>query len=462
MIVAQNAYRTRSYSVQASHCKGGLSALKQLEPSPTRLRDEILFNSGLANAYRRSQQLSQSAKVSAELLRLAEQHNDTVAEINGWFGMLYLADLRSDEDEIIRLTDLGFNAADRAEAPYHFVRVAGAITQRSYRLTQEQTQQRVDEFTDLFEKENATGLLAKMLQIQGDLALWDNEHERAESLFAQAISIAFTIWDTKSVFQLIDERLFLDYPFAESFYSLEWIVSRCRENLGRIYRQRGEWEKAVEQFCYVYERKKARRDVTGTSGLLNVIADTQLLGGAVKKAEISFFQSWRFAQEPHLSELKAMVLSTGISIALELENDAQAKARLQLFEDVTRHWSTQWTWHKKQMTHGILSLRVGAIEDAVRFLTEGFLAAQEEKDQGLIPQYSIQLAALHVRLSNREQALHYMDIALRSAKTQGYWRKGVALLESARSQMQASFGHETSELISQAIKQFQKAGRADR
>lgn len=158
----------------------------------------------------------------------------------------------------------------------------------------------------------------------------------------------------------------------------------------------------------------------------------------------------------------AMALSTGISIALEFGNDAEAERRLQIFEEASRDIDARWTWHKSQMTRSILSLRAGVTDDAIRLLTEGFQSAQEEDEPGLIHRYSLQLAGLHVHHSNREQALHCMDIALQSAMGHGLWRKGVELLKSARSQMQAGFGSETSELISQAIKQFQKAGRADR
>jgi len=150
-----------------------------------------------------------------------------------------------------------------------------------------------------------------------------------------------------------------------------------------------------------------------------------------------------------------MVLSTGISIALDQEDDTEAEKRLHRFEEVTCDWNAGWVWHKRQMTHAVLNMRAGAAEEAASLLTAGLKAAQEEGDLGLITRYGMRLAELNLLTGKLNPAVHYADLALQTAREHNLWDLGAACLVSARAQVRAGKIDEAQSLVELAIEHFQ-------
>jgi len=310
----------------------------------------------------------------------------------------------------------------------------------------EQLKQRLDKRIEIYQRHDTPIFLSRALRSRGVIALLANEDEQALSLFSDAIEIAEP--SQGGVGQPSRHHPFVENPFAE------W-VDECIEYIGRIYCRRSEWRQAIEEFKRVHERKQARKNLAGISGLLNMIAETQLLAGETDDAERNFEQSWGLAQKTTSFGLIAMVLSTGISIALELENDTEAEERLHLFEEVTLDWNAGWIWHKRQMTHGILKMRDGATKDAKNLFSAGLDVAEKADDLGLIVQYRIHLAESNLRSGNLDQALHYANTALQTAREHNLWQLGDACLITARVKTQANEIDEVKTLIEQAIEHFQ-------
>jgi hypothetical protein len=132
----------------------------------------------------------------------------------------------------------------------------------------------------------------------------------------------------------------------------------------------------------VYALKEKGKNLPGMSGLLNVIAETELMAGNIDDAEQTFQQSWTVAQEVNARNLQSMVLSTGISIALERHENADAEARLRSLEDIMQFQSISWMWHKIQMTRGLLKLRSGATDEAESMFLTGLKVAEEKGEYG--------------------------------------------------------------------------------
>ncbi len=453
IVAARRANRARSWLEQGMHCVQGISDVKRLEPRQARFKDEINFLSGLTDTYRRTMELDKEEKVGNELLQLARQYDDPVAEIEGCSALLYNTIRQEDGDSIRKYFTQAWSAAHQSDLIHHLARAVISVQAMNsvrtvYKFIPKQLKQRLDEAIDVFREGKAFSFLSLALQIRGVVAILENEDDQALSFFTEAIKVAELIED-------IDERFSKDYPFSENYFTPVEAISYSSEYIARIYRRHGDWHQAIREFKQVYKRKEAVKNLPGMAGLLNVIAETQLLAGTIEEAEQSIEQSWIIGQQTDVVELKAMVLSTGISIALELENDADAETRLQLFEDVTRDWGVEWTWHKSQITRGILRMRAGETDQAVNLLTVGLKAAEENDNLGLITQYSIRLAELNLHSSNLDQALHYADNAFQTAREHSLWELGETCLIAAHIRIQMGQNDEATTLIEQAIEYFQ-------
>jgi tetratricopeptide (TPR) repeat protein len=414
-VATLRAHRAHSYSEQVVHCTQGISDVERSGPSQAKLRNAIVFRSELALAYRIGMDLDRAEDVAQELLRIARQHHDIVAEIEGSLALLDLAVLRRNGEAALQYSALAWSAARRSNAKHHLSRLADRyyslrLTDLSsvYMILMKQLRQYLDEIIDVCRREEASDPLSRALLSRGLIAFLENQDDQALSLFNEAIEVAKSIKHS-------DERFAVDYPFAHQYST---IVTDSMEYRGCIYRQRGDWHRAIREFEHVYERKQAERNIPGMAGLLNIIAETQLQAGALEDAERSFEQSWAITRQIDSPNLRAMVLSAGISIALALEDDAKAETRLQLFEEVIQDGSVRWTWHKRQMTRGTLSMRAGAFDEATEFFTIGLKAAEEEHNLDLIAQYDYRLAELNWQCSNLDQALRHANAVLETASSE--------------------------------------------
>jgi len=445
---AHRAYIAQSLTEHAAHCAQGIFDVEQLERSRVRLRDEVVLLSGQANVCRQLKTLDGEEKAAQRLLQLFEQYgSDPVAGIDGCLGLAHVAEQRRDKNSVIMYAEQAWSIARQSNMAHHMVRVAGFITYVRY-ISSKSKREYVDKAIDFCQKEDFPGLLSKLLLCRGLIASKDGEDERALSLFRETIETSKNIREN-------DMRLARDYPFAISFYSPRRFIQDCFEHIGDIYRRNGKWPQALKEYKRVYEYKEAEKNIAGMSGLLNVIAETQLTAGFIQDADRSFEQSWTIAEQLDSRVLKAMVLSTGITIALEQEDDDKARRRLILFENLIHDWSTRWTWHKKQMMRGILSMRDKATKEASDFLTVGLKAAEEEEGFGLIVQYSLHLADLNLQSSDLDQALRYANNALRIARTHDLWDLGEAYMTAARVKVRMNMVNEAEELIEKAFEYFQ-------
>ena len=296
--------------------------------------------------------------------------------------------------------------------------------------------------------------MLRSLQYRGTIAFADEEGELALYLFREAIETSKHIGER-------DMKLAEDYPFTMSDDEPRRFVPSCFEYIGRIHRWHGEWEQAIEEFNRVYEYKETHKNLDGMSGLFNVIAETQLIAGLKEDADRSFEQGWTIAQQSESPELKAMVLSTGITIAIEQDDDIKAQKRLTWFEEVTHNSDVRWIWHTKQITHGIMHIRANATTKATSYLTDGLKVAEEEGDFGKIVQYNRHLAELSLQSNDLGQALHYANNAQQNVTEYDLWRVndrwdiGEVYLTAARVKLRMNKVNEAEELIDQACEYFQ-------
>lgn len=361
LIAAQRVHRARGFSEQVRHCTKGIAAIKHLRPSRIVIEEEIIFYSGLADAYRRFMNLQKVEDVACELLDLAKQYNDPVAEIEGNLRMLQVAVLRGDKNGTHRYSSQAWRVAQQSTVTHHLVPVIGFF-QHGYcvsdvhRFIPEQLKQFLERAINICRNEKMFSVLSRALMSRGIVAFLEDEYDHALSLFTEAIKVVgFT--DSS------ERQITTYYPFYAHYFTPSTLLDDCFEYIGRIHRQRREWEQAIREFERVYERKEAEKNLPGMAGLLNVIAETQLQAGNREGAEQSFEKSWTIAQQTDSSELKAMVLSTGISVAIEMENDVDTKIRLQMFEEVTGdNNDVEWIRYKKQMTRETLNRWGGLIK----------------------------------------------------------------------------------------------------
>jgi tetratricopeptide (TPR) repeat protein len=450
---AIRANRTKSLLEQVTHCTKGISAIEQLKSPQAMLREEVVFRSGLADAYRRFMDLEKVDRVAHELLRLAEIYHDPLPEIEGYLRLLQTAVLRRNRHGIFRYSTQAWGLAHKFRTVYYLIPVIGFFHHDDsvigvYSVVPEQLKQLLDEAVGICRGEKALAALSRALICRGNVAFLGNEGDQGLSLFSEAIQIAGSIEGS-------DEQISRDYPFYAPYFDPRTLVDDCVEHIGRIHRRLGDWEQAIKEFTRIYKRKEEEKNLPGMAGLLNVIAGTQLQAGVMEDAEQSFQQSWTIAQQTDSSELKAMVLSTGISIAQELENDTGVEKRLQLLEEVSGSLEVEWVWHKINMTKGILSMRAGAIEQATSILAVGLKAAEDDDNLGLITEYTMHLAELNLNCGSLDQALYYADTAVQIAREHSLWGLGEACLISARVRTQAGKSKEAVTLAEQAIEYFQ-------
>jgi len=446
VIAAQRANGTQSYTEQAVHCEKGIADVEQLAPNQVNLRDAVLLLSGLCHACRRLMYFDKEEQIAFRLLQVADESGDVLAGVESHWALAHLNAMRADKEGVRTHVEKAWNIARESNAAHHLVRVA-SLVEYGFKCVPE-LDEHLDETITFCRQRDAPALLAKAIECRGILAFLDGENEQALSLFREAVAIAQHVEES-------DKQLFADYPFAGSLYSPHWFVSNCFEYIGRIHRHRGEWHDAVANFRQVYEHKESVKNLPGMAGLLNVIAETQLLAGEKEIADRSFQQSWHIAQQCESLELKAMILSTGISIGLELNNLAQVKQRLELFEDAIRHWDSRWTWHVVQMTRGILSMRADNTDEATRLLSSGLARAEEESELGLIAKYNLHLAALSLQCGKLDLASSYSEAALRISKEFGLWELGDAQLMLARIELKSGSTHEARLSVERAIEYFQ-------
>ena len=125
-------------------------------------------------------------------------------------------------------------------------------------------------------------------------------------------------------------------------YSENWhwkqIEPFCIEGLGDIYKETGEWEKALEHYRKVRELKKSIGDVMGDSGLLLVISDTNFLLGNYHQAIKDYEESLKIAKITYDAILLSGILSTGGKCYLEIcdfKNAFQCEQkRLQIAQNI--------------------------------------------------------------------------------------------------------------------------------
>ena len=417
-----------SFTDQWKHCRQALSDLRLLPPAQDQLRDEVILRAGLARVFRHLGDMGQEAQVGHELLQLARQHDDPAAEIGGSLALLYVALQRSDEDAVRQHSEQAWRAAKRLGEAIHMTRVVCFFADRVYRYAPEEVKQRLGEAIDACERESATPLLPRTFLARGSIALLENEDDLAFSLFSRAIEYAGSA-------EHQDPRVLRDYPFVRSYRSHE-VLTNALEGRGRIYRRRSEWQQAIAEFRRVYELKAEEKNQAGMAGLLNVIAETELQAGMLEQAEQSFEQSWAIAEPKGSHELKAMVLSTGISIALQMGNDLNVQERLLTFEGLAQGRSSlKWMWHKIQMTRGALKLRAGALEDALQILSAGLKVALEDREPGLEVQYGMWVAKTLLQRKETAEAWMYAERAVGTASYLNLPDLGDACMVAARVSM---------------------------
>lgn len=450
IIAGLRAHRAQSIAEKLAHCAQGISDVEQSERGRIGLRDEVVLLTGWASACHQLMKFNDEEKVLQKLLCLFDRcGGNPVAGIEGYVGRARVAAQCGDKNRAIEDFEQAWSVAHRSNAAHHMVRVSGSIA-NAYRhnLIPKSMRECIDETIELCRKENSPLLLSRSLLYKGTIAFADEEGELALSLFREAIETSKRIGER-------DMKLAEDYPFSMSYDEPRRFVPSCFEYIGRIHRWHGEWEQAIKEFKRVYEYKETEKNLDGMSGLFNVIAETQLIAGLKEDADRSFEQGWTIAQQSESPELKAMVLSTGITIAIEQEDDIKAKKRLTWFEDVTHNSDVRWIWHKKQMSHGILNMRANAAKKATSFLTDGLKAAEKEGDFGKITQYNRHLAELNLQSNDLGQALHYANNALQIARVRDLWEKGEIYMTAARVKVRVNKVNEAKELIEQAYEYFQ-------
>ncbi|MAT42183.1 MAG: hypothetical protein CL609_07565 [Anaerolineaceae bacterium] len=406
---ALRVHRARGFSEQVFHCNKGIAAIKRLA-SPKE-REEIIFLSGLADAYRRFMKLQEVEDIANQLLDLAITQNNSMANIEGNLRKLQVAVLRGNVRGIRLYCSRAWKEA-LSTKPENLIPVIGFFQHENlvrgmHRVLRKQLKQLLDEAMRVFQNQRLFFVLSRVLTTRAFVAFLENEYDEALSFFNRAIS---SVNDADR-----NERHILNnFPFYTLYFDTNTLLDDCAEYIGRIHQSRGEWEKAIKKYEQVAERKEAENNLPGMAGLLNLIAETQLEAELFKEAQLSFERSWTIAQQTDNFELKAMVLSTGITIAIAEENISDLQARLQLFREVSHEWNVEWVWEKRRQGEDFLNRFKEPDTINEKILLSGLNQAKEDKDFYLIFQFNSRLANWYLNNDDLDKALQFAKAVLQT------------------------------------------------
>ena len=409
---AQRVHRARGFSEQVFHCTKGISAIRRLALPRQKIKEEVIFYSGLADAYRRFMNLQKVENVAHKLLDLAKRNDNSMAKIEGNLRMLQVAVLRDNKDETRLFSTQAWMVAQQSRIPDYLIPVIGFFQHENFvrgvhQFAPAQLKQLLDNAINACQREKLLSVLSRALMTRAIVAFLEDEFDQAQSIFTQAIK-------TVELANSNERHVFNDFPFYALYFDTNTLLDDCFEHIGRIHQKRGEWEKAIREFERVYRRKEAEKNLPGMAGLLNVIAETQLQAGFHKEAQQSFERSWVIAEQTDSSELKAMVLSTGISIAIAEEDISSLQARLQLFKEISREWNVGWIWEKRRLAEDILNDYENTVNLNENILLAGLKQAKKDSDLYLITHFNSRLANWYLKSDDLDKALYYANDVLQT------------------------------------------------
>lgn len=152
--------------------------------------------------------------------------------------------------------------------------------------------------------------------------------------------------------------------------------------MGNIYKETGEWEKALEYYRKVRELKKSIGDVMGDSGLLNVISCTNFLFGNYHQAIKDYEESLKIAKITDDAILLSCILSTGGKCYLDICDFKKALQCEQKRLHLTQNMMDLKTKGSILAHISNIDLAQGNLSEAEAYLEESLKFRDGLKDKG--------------------------------------------------------------------------------
>lgn len=421
---ALRANRVWDWSEQAFHCALGIKDA-ELAGEQCNISDDIVaLNIGLLDCYRRSFQSEQLEVIGHELIRISQNYQNLLAAFEGQFALSEAAAMRGDMSTASALLRRRWTLVLESNDIYVIFpcvhQMQHEVTVRSATPTVlTELQEFLFQASEIAKLHDFKPLHAMSLKGMGVVCYSQNQMDEAKRFFESAIDAASQI--------TLDEMRFLNsYLFLNQYFSQiqSQVLSDCIEFIGRIHRENGQWDEAVQAFQRVYTLKEDAGNPPGMSGLLNVIAETQLLSGELDDAELSFQKSWHMVQEIDSNDLRSMILSTGISIAIEKKDRTEVQFRLEKLSEMVEHDDIQWISHKVKITNGVLAMWMENHNLARDYFEQGLRKAQDSQDANLTFDYLKHLAELNLVKQQPNDALRYALKAESIVRDHRLWGSG--------------------------------------